>query len=105
MAITINNVRKLGEKRCLIELKNEQDKKKLMQAKSKLKNLKGETIYINDDLTNREREMQKIIRQMAKKERENGKTVKIGYRKLIVNGTEWRWNSDKEILVKEHGKK
>ncbi|KAF2886643.1 hypothetical protein ILUMI_19530, partial [Ignelater luminosus] len=53
----IKTVRKL--RMCLIELNNTHEKDKIMQSRSKLKDVQGAKIYINDDVTRREREKQK----------------------------------------------
>lgn len=76
------------------------DKEKTMKNKSQLKNIKNARIYINNDLTKEEREKQKKIRQRAQQEKANGKTVKMGYNKLIIDGVEWKWNREKEDLEK-----
>ncbi|KAF2899315.1 hypothetical protein ILUMI_06861 [Ignelater luminosus] len=73
----IENAHKLGPKTCLIEL-DQQEKIKIMNNKAKLKNVKEEKIYINDDVTVREREIQKSIRKMAQEERDKGNEVQIG---------------------------
>lgn len=71
-----------------------------MKNKHKLKNLKGEKIFINEDLTIDERRKQNKIRNMAKTFMEEGKKVKLGYNKIIVDGEEWRWNKTKNELEK-----
>jgi hypothetical protein len=43
-------------------------------------------LYIDDNLRKEERETQKKLREFAREERDGGKRVKIGYRK--ING-EW----------------
>jgi hypothetical protein len=45
-------------------------KKNIMLNKSKLKERKGERMYIDDDLTNEERKTLKKLREMAREERE-----------------------------------
>jgi hypothetical protein len=49
-----------------------------MLNKSKLKERKGER--------NEERKTQKKLRVVAREERDRGKSVKIGYRKIQING-------------------
>jgi hypothetical protein len=44
-------------------------------------------MYIDDDLTKEERETQKKLRELAREERDRGKRVKIGYRKIQITGT------------------
>jgi hypothetical protein len=63
-------------------------KKNNMLNKSKLKERKGEKMYIHDDLTNEERKKQKKLRE----EGDRGKRVKIGYRKIQVNGEWFIWD-------------
>lgn len=98
--ITIETAHKLGTKTCLVELCSQENKVEVMKNKSKLKHRQGEKIFINDDLTKEERHIGKIIRQKAKEERSNGKSVKIGFQKLVVNGQIWKWNRQKNILEK-----
>lgn len=94
----VKSVHKLGPKTCLIQLEDEQQKREVMREKSKLRNLRDNRVYLNDDLTKGERHMQKVIRETAKEERKNGKDVKIGVRKLMINGVEWRWSREQEKL-------
>jgi len=56
-------------------------KMKIMRNKNKLR---GKEIYIEDDLTNKKREVQYIIRQKAKEERKKRKRVKVGYNKICI---------------------
>jgi hypothetical protein len=43
---------------------------------------------IDNDLTNEERNTQKKLREVAREERDRGKRMKTGYRKIQING-EW----------------
>lgn len=79
-------------------------KKEVMKKKNILKisgksNLQEE-IYIDNGMTFNEREVQREIRREAEEEKELGKTVIVGFRKLIVDGKAWKWNEGKG-LVKE----
>ena len=80
----------------IIIAKTEYIKQKTMIMTNKNK-LKDTRIYIENDLTKKELEIQRDIRQVAKKEK--GKQVKIGYQKLIINGQTWSYeqlqNQDK----------
>jgi hypothetical protein len=58
-------------------------------------------MYIDDDLTKEERETQKKLRELAREERDRGKRVKIGYRKIQINGDWFRWDKRQEKLKKE----
>lgn len=95
---TTKTVRKIGTKTYKIELVDEGIKAEIIRNKSKLRNLKTEKIFIDDDLTRRDREKIGQLRTRAKEERDKGNNVKIGYNKLTINGKEWRWNRDKEEL-------
>jgi hypothetical protein len=48
--------------------------------------VKNTKLSIDDDLTKEERETQKKLRELAREERDGGKRVKIGYRKIQING-------------------
>jgi hypothetical protein len=95
---------KLGIKTCLIELENEEDKEKIMKNKYKLKNIKNEKIYINDDTTKKEREKDKQMRKFAREEKDKGKEVKIGYNRVTIEGKIWKWNRVLEKLELDHPK-
>lgn len=77
---------KKGEDIIKVVLKGKEDKIKIMKNKNKLK---GTDIFINDDLTEEERRVQFMIRQKAVEERKAGKEVRIGYRKIQIEG-KWR---------------
>ena len=73
------------------------EKIEVMKNKGKLK---GKWIYIDDDLTKEERETQSEIRKQAREERDKGKTVKVGYKKLIINGTLFKWcEKEKKVVL------
>ncbi|KAJ3628876.1 hypothetical protein MTP99_013313 [Tenebrio molitor] len=63
-----------------------EQKKNIMLNKSKLKERKGEKMYVDVDLTNEERKTQKKLRKVTRKERDRGKSVKIEYRKMQIIG-------------------
>lgn len=101
----IIGVRRIGYPRenftqtIIVELGSLESKVKLMRQKH---TLRGSTIYINDDLTQKERFIQKEITKIAKREEEKGKVVKIGYQKLVINGKSLKWNEQKEKLEEEN---
>lgn len=67
-----------------------------MKNKRKLGNKK---IYIDHDLSRKEREIQKEMVQWAKTERSNGKMVKIGFHKVLVEGKWINWQIIKRMDV------
>lgn len=93
ISIKLRNAIKIGDQTFVIETETMADKVEILKNKSKLRQRK-ERIYIDNDLTVKEREIQREIHEMAKEERNKGKRVKVGYKKLIVNGREWKWDED-----------
>lgn len=71
------------------ELPNWEQKQMIMSAK---KNLKNTQIYIDNDLTWEERKIQREIRNIARVERAKGKSVKIGYQKIIIGEEVYYWD-------------
>lgn len=95
--IQVKDAIKIGPKTCKIELNHFQDKQKIMENKNKLK-LHRDRIFINNELTKNELEIQRKVIQIAKEEKNNGKIVKIGYQKVYIEGKEWRWDKKEEKL-------
>lgn len=95
LRMDIKGAKKLGEKVCMVQLKNETDKRTIMMNKAKLKGIKEPRVFIDDDMSKEEREIQVKIRNKAKEEKAAGKTVKIGFQKLIVGENTWIWNKNK----------
>jgi hypothetical protein len=89
--VEIKEVRKMGIKTCLMELANSDDKAKVMKNKNKLRSNK-EQIFINDDMSKKERIIQGKIRRRAQEEKRKGHSVKIGFLKLIINDEVWKWD-------------
>lgn len=79
----------------LVKMKSWNDKKLVMKNKSKLGNSK---IYIEDDLTIKERNIQAEIYKVMKRERENNKRANAGYKRLWIEGKEFRWSEEKNEL-------
>lgn len=98
--INIKSAKKLSDQVCLVEFNNRMDKEKIMKVKNKLKHLKSPRVFINDDMSREEREIQGKIRKKAKEEKADGKSVKIGFQKIIINGEEWVWNKNEENFMK-----
>lgn len=70
------------------EVGSREQKREVMVRERELK--RG--IYIDDDLTKMKRERQNHLRDKAKEEREKGNDVKIGYEKIFVKDSWYRWN-------------
>ena len=69
----------------LLKLLKMEDKKLIMKNKNKLRQLE-ELIFIDDDLSKEERDIQKKVREAAKIERRKGKKISVGFQKLKING-------------------
>ncbi|KAK4872005.1 hypothetical protein RN001_016129 [Aquatica leii] len=82
--VAIKTAYKLGPQQCLVQVDNSVDKLKIMQSKIKLKNIEESRVFINNDLSKKERDIDKEIRNIAQEERKKERTVRIGYQKLII---------------------
>lgn len=78
-----------------------EQKLQIMKAKNRLK---GTQFFIDDDLTSEERKVQSILRNMARDERGKGNSVKVGYRKLIINTEIWDWKEEESKVVRRQSK-
>ena len=65
-----------------------------MKNKSKLRKLIGKMIYIDDDCTLKEQQIQRNIKKRAAEERQKGSQVRVGYQKIVVGGREWKRNEE-----------
>lgn len=66
-----------------------------MKKKSKLR---GRNIFIDHDMTEEKREVQRKMRERTRGETEKGKRVKIGYRKIIIERKVYIWNEEEEEI-------
>ena len=71
-----------------------------MKNKSKLKSIEGDKIHIDNDLTKKEIQIQKKIKEIANEERLNQKQVKIGHQKIFIEKELYIWNRKNDKLVK-----
>jgi hypothetical protein len=83
-----NNLIKINETVSVVEVDKFENKLEIMRNKHKLKTI-SEKVYINNDLTEQERKIQKVIQEIAKEERAKNQQVKIGYQKIIINGKKY----------------
>lgn len=81
------------------KVENMNGKTIIMKEKWKLKR-EEERIYIDNDLTPLERNVQKKLREIGKQARENNKNVKIGYQKIKINDKWFKWDFQ-EMDIKE----
>lgn len=75
-------------------------KLELMRMKSQLG---SKRVFLNDDLTFKEREIQKRIRQKAeeKKKEDPNARIKVGYRKLCVGNEQFLWSDRENCLFRK----
>ena len=92
----IKRASRINNQKCIIEMQEWRHKVEILTEKKKLK---GGNVFIDPDLTKKEREVQKTIRERAREEREKGKRTKVGYKKMTVDGKEYRWDERQEGLV------
>jgi cell division protein FtsX len=89
----------INKEQILVQMEEWSGKEKVMKQKGKLRgNRATEKIFIDNDLTTKEREIQKKIRAIAREERRQGKDLKVGYMKITIEGVQMRWNEEKGRL-------
>ena len=95
----VNNVEAVGA-----EIKSWDDKKKVMENRSKLRN-EDSQIFIENDTTIMERNVRRILAAKAKEKREQNKSVKIGYFWIEIDGKRFTYDERKKtpglVEVKE----
>lgn len=78
-----------------VALQTKKYKEPVMKAKPILR---GEKIYIDSDLTPAEREIQPEICRRKNNEEDSGKRVKLGIRKIIINGRAYRYDERERFM-------
>lgn len=100
--IVLENTRmittKSGKPKVIAKCRTWADKMVIMQMKKKLQ-LQGDggaplQIYADDDLTPIEREAQFVVRQFARRKREEGHDTRVAYMKAKVDNTWFKLNID-----------
>lgn len=99
--IHIESMYKIRADMCSAKLASKEEKEKLMKAKTQLRFVKERKVYISNDLTWKERKIQKLIRERAVKEKQLNKEVKIGYQRLYIGGKKWTWNKVDNRIEKD----
>jgi len=67
----------------------------------KEKKLGSRKIYIDNDLTQKEREVQRKLREIARDERADGRRARVGYRRIEIEGQMYIWNKEENRIVKK----
>lgn len=94
----INKSYQINRNMYVAEIHKFEDKMSILQNKGKLKKSQYKYIYINSDLTKKERQIQKIIRERAEQEKQLNRNVRVGYKKITINGITWIWNTKSRQL-------
>ena len=62
-------------------------------------------VYIEDDLTWKEREMQRKLREIARQKREERKRAIVKYKRISVEQKWYEWNEVEESLEERKGER
>lgn len=98
--VKVKEIRKLGEKDkrgeiMLVKLENEEQRREVMLRKRNLRRRKKRVL---EDWTWKERRMRWKLDEIARKEENNGKRVRVGYGKIRIEEHWWRWDEEEEVL-------
>jgi len=66
----------------------------------KEKKLGSRKIYIDNDLTQKEREVQRKLREVARDEKANGRR-RVRYRRIEIEGQMYIWNKEENRILKK----
>lgn len=84
----------------IVEMKDWEAKQEVMKKKWRLGKQK---IYIDHDLTEEERYVQRKLRERAREERNENKEAKVGYRKIRIQGKWYGWDENKGEIQERKG--
>lgn len=98
--VEVKRAKIIGERRnmVIVVMDSWNDKSEVMEKKRRLGSKK---IYTDNDSTKKEREIQRRLQKIAREEREKNKTVKIGHKRIMLEGKCLRWHEEKEELREE----
>lgn len=99
--VKVQHAYKINDKTCIVQTESVEDKVKILKAKNKLRYKHKPEIFIDNDLTENEREIQRLIRKEAAEVRSKGQRTKVGYKKLEIDGKVWKWSEEQRKLVEE----
>lgn len=98
----IEEVNKINGDMWVAKTENFGKKIEILKNKHRLRNSNYKRVFITNDLTELERKVQKIVRERAEKEKNEGRRTKIGYQKITIEGKRWIWNRQKQELEEEN---
>lgn len=96
----IINSTRLGSTLCVTDVNKFDDKMRIMNSNSQLRQLGRESVYIYPGGTEREKRASEAISEAARDALSKGADVRVGYMKVLINGTDWRWDDKTRQLVK-----
>jgi len=73
------------------------ERKEEIMRKKKFGNRK---IYIDNDLIQEERDVQRKLREIARGERTDGRRARVGYRRIEIEGQTYVWKEEENRMVK-----
>lgn len=92
---------KVGVKKYVVQMNSWEEKLMILKGKSMLK---GRDIYIESEMTAKEREIQKTIRAKARLERDRGAKVRVRFQKLEIDNKTLVWNHKDGSLTEDPGR-
>lgn len=102
--VSVEEVRRIGgdkekdRETVLVRLENEEQRREVLMKKS---NLKGRRERIMEDWMWKKRRMRWRFEEIARKEESAGRKVRIGYGKIRIGNSWWKWDEEKEVLRDE----
>lgn len=96
LKVGVGDAYKIGERKYVMEVNNWAEKLQILKEKRRLK---GRSIYLESELTRDERIIQKKIRDVARRERGKGVTVRVKYQGAEINGQVMVWDRGEQKLV------
>lgn len=104
--VTVKGVKRIGEvnrkgkEMIWVRLEDEGQRKEVWNNKKKLR---GREERILEDWTWKERKMRWSLEKIARAEEEKGIRVWIGYGRIRIGESWWRWDEEEEVLKNERG--
>jgi len=86
----------------VVRFRTEEEKREVMRKKG---GLRGERIWIEEDLTWRERQVRWKIREVARGEEGKGAKVWVGENRAMINGVWWFWDEEEGGLKDRGGRR
>ncbi|KAF2879030.1 hypothetical protein ILUMI_27124 [Ignelater luminosus] len=83
----------------IVEMEKWEDKRKIME---RIHKLRGQKVFIESELTDNEKKIQFRLREIVRSENEKGGRVKVGYKKVIINGKLYTWKKGEEGFLKDN---